>query len=561
MNMLRTSTVASLVLTMTTTACSWPGRALRGYASADANGLASLDEGGAFHNAPASMKGQVRFLFEDFGSLDTDELETYAIPWKLASSALVRARHERTGEPIGAGAVEAAMAEYGFIAPRRIANWQGPQPRLDKPMGIVSGVASRGFPAVEVEIANVGCATCHAAPLYGADGLPTSDAWIGLPNASIDLSAYADDVVAALRKELTRPDTLMATIDRLYPRMSERERATLWKYLIPRAREDLEERVAEYGGLLPFENGGPGLMNGVGSLRFVIGTIHRDAREIEMAWASPPDLNGTTMRRALLVDGVYAPPGSPRFGAMSRDEVTPEHLDDLAGVASLFVSGTQGIAPADAREGISSVRQIMDLVSSLEPPRFPGSIDRDLAERGRGVYEEACASCHGTYSPELDRPRLLSHPNRFVAQDRMGTDPARWMAADSVSLRIIDEIGYDGYIDAVGSAGYVAPDLTAIWATAPYLHNGSVPTLWHLLHSEARPERFYVGGHALDYDKVGIAGHTDGDGTYRYPHGYEPWSRPMLYDTTERGRSNVGHDFQTLTEAEKHAVLEYMKVL
>ena len=83
------------------------------------------------------------------------------------------------------------MAEFGFVSPRRIANWVGPQPRLERPLGVVAGVARRGFPAVELEIANLGCATCHAAPLYGEDGRPTGDAWLGLPNASIDLSGYA----------------------------------------------------------------------------------------------------------------------------------------------------------------------------------------------------------------------------------------------------------------------------------------------------------------------------------------------------------------------------------
>ena len=62
---------------------------------------------------------------------------------------------------------------------------------------------------------------------------------------------------------------------------------------------------------------------------------------------------------------------------------------------------------------------------------------------------------------------------------------------------------------------------------------------------------------------MGIAGYVDGTGTYRYPDGYQSWSSPALYDTTQPGRSNRGHEaeFDALTEAEKAAVLEFLKFL
>ena len=60
---------------------------------------------------------------------------------------------------------------------------------------------------------------------------------------------------------------------------------------------------------------------------------------------------------------------------------------------------------------------------------------------------------------------------------------------------------------------------------------------------------------------MGIAGEVDADGVYRYLDGYQPWSRPALYDTREPGRSNAGHEFRLLKEAEKAALLEYLKLL
>jgi hypothetical protein len=89
-----------------------------------------------------------------------------------------------------------------------------------------------------------------------------------------------------------------------------------------------------------------------------------------------------------------------------------------------------------------------------------------------------------------------------------------------------------------------------------------VPTLWHLMHPEARPARFQVGGHALDFTRVGIAG-SERDGTYAYPAGYTPWTLPDLYDTALPGHANTGHTrpFQNMSEEEKAALLEFLKLL
>jgi hypothetical protein len=364
-----------------------------------------------------------------------------------------------------------------------------------------------------------------------------------------------------MRFGLETPDTLLAVVRQVFPDVSERELSTLRKHVVPAARTELARRAEAYGGLVPFRNGGPGLNNGAGSLRFLFGADEPDLLHRDASWASAPELSGTSLRRSVLADGIYAPPGAQRYGPLAADAVTDEHLGGLAGVVSLFIVGTQGIQPERARAAIPAVHDVMRYVHELRPPPFPGHIDAELARRGEAVYRRACADCHGTYSDGIDDVRLVVHPNRLVAQDRMLSDSVRWAAADARSLALLDRIGYDRVIEPLNAGGYVAPDLSAVWTTAPYLHNGSVPTLWHLLHPEERPERFQVGGHALDYERVGIAGGEDGDGVYRYPAGYEPWSRPVLYDTREPGRSNAGHEFRGLSEEDKRALLEYLKVL
>lgn len=550
-----------LLALLATTACSLPGRLLRGYAEAEPEGMELLDEGGPYVHAPAELRGQVRFVFDDFGSLTTDGLETYAMPWKVTVAAIVLHRERREGAPRSLETFGRALEDHGFLRPDRIANWEGPQPTLHRPLGFIAGTATRGFPGVEIELANLGCATCHAGPLYGSDGHPTGEAWLGMPNPSIDVSAYAAEAFLALRAAVESPDTLLAAVGDLFPDLSERERSTLAKHVIPGVREELERRGADYGGLLPFHNGGPGLNNGAGSLLFLFDEGDLPEMRRSAAWASAPELSGSSLRRSLLADGIYAPPGAPRFGPVAADSVTDEHLRALAGVTSLFVVGTQGADPERARAAIPRVHDVLRFVHDMEPPPFPGPVNQRLAEKGARIYREACASCHGRYSAGPEGVRLLEHPNRLVPQGRMLTDSVRWGVADERNLALLDRIGYLEVIEPMNSGGYVAPDLSGVWTTAPYLHNGSVPTLWHLLHPGERPERFMVGGHALDYERVGIAGVVDDEGVYRYPDGYQPWSRPMLYDTREPGRSNAGHEFLGLTEGQKRALLEYLKVL
>ncbi len=83
------------------------------------------------------------------------------------------------------------------------------------------------------------------------------------------------------------------------------------------------------------------------------------------------------------------------------------------------------------------------------------------------------------------------------------------------------------------------------------------------MHPNERPDRFLVGGHRLSYEMLGIDGGLESAGVYSYPEGYHPWSIPALYDTALPGRGNTGHAFQFegLTEADKRALIEYLKLL
>ena len=104
---------------------------------------------------------------------------------------------------------------------------------------------------------------------------------------------------------------------------------------------------------------------------------------------------------------------------------------------------------------------------------------------------------------------------------------------------------------------YKGRPLTGIWATPPYLHNGSVPTLYDLLlPPEDRPKSFYLGSREFDPDKVGYVTAQSADNNFLY----------RTRDEAGRfidGNSNAGHDYGngTLTEEQRRALVEYMKSL
>src|SRR3984957_4985305 len=104
-------------------------------------------------------------------------------------------------------------------------------------------------------------------------------------------------------------------------------------------------------------------------------------------------------------------------------------------------------------------------------------------------------------------------------------------------------------LESARTPRYKARPLNGIWATAPYLHNGSVPTLWDLLSTtDDRPQVFYIGSREFDAEKVGIST-KEGPGTFRF-------------DTSIQGNWRNGHEFgTTLPVQQKKDLLEYLKTL
>jgi hypothetical protein len=197
---------------------------------------------------------------------------------------------------------------------------------------------------------------------------------------------------------------------------------------------------------------------------------------------------------------------------------------------------------------------------ALPATPYPFDVDEDAAKRGKKLYDKHCASCHESGNSYIfDTDDVGTDANRAnmwspFTEATLGqllvmscSDPVACNQEDGTPFAPADVVSSTG--------GYMAVPLDGIWARAPYLHNGSVPTLHALLTGE-RPAQFYRGNNSYDQEKVGFTWDSQGPGA-------------ALYDTTLSGLANTGHDTTEFNgnvkwkkKPEKlNDLLEYLKTL
>lgn len=201
-------------------------------------------------------------------------------------------------------------------------------------------------------------------------------------------------------------------------------------------------------------------------------------------------------------------------------------------------------------------KKIYAYIESLEAPRYPFPVDAELAEQGSEVFDNHCAECHGQSGANA------TYPARIVPLEDIGTDPIRLRALSPQHRRGYHESWYANYGQDethFEPEGYQAPPLDGVWASAPYFHNGSVPTLWHVLNPTERPKIWYrPDNDAYDASRVGLKVKELTD----LPSDLRGDIRRKYFDTQVRGKSSAGHDYpDALNAEEKKVLLEYLKTL
>jgi hypothetical protein len=289
-----------------------------------------------------------------------------------------------------------------------------------------------------------------------------------------------------------------------------------------------------------------------------------------------------------------------QWGA-NTNSVMERNIGQALGVGALFDAKT-----FESTVRIENLHQLETLAYKITPPKWPDTfppIDMARAERGRALFYQYCAGCHETFKTD---GRIRTY--QLFSLDEVGTDPMtainferQVMLADgtilpfpSAALGLITQIKQKAYQDRKmdaqtiaqweqrqirsgpqwdptfraplldadkwddtrGRKIYRSKTLVGIWATAPFLHNGSVPTIFDLLRPAAeRPVTFPTGQREYDPVKLGIQ-------TDRSKYVLPPGLAGFLMDTRVRGNWNTGHEwsfYPSLTDDMRYALIEFLK--
>ena len=298
---------------------------------------------------------------------------------------------------------------------------------------------------------------------------------------------------------------------------------------------------------------------------FTIGTNPADIVAVVLAAHRDPDTLAWSDEPHYPLDPPMIPVDTPpwwrvakKAGHFHTGMSRGDHRGSMMFASSLCVDDV-----ATAEQMADYFADIRAYLGSIEPPRWPWAVDELLAAEGEALFECNCAGCHGSYA---DDPADESYPNLLLPLDVVGTDDAVALATNDVGSSV-DWFNASWYGQFTTLSpddpfpGYAAPPLDGIWATAPFLHNGSVPSLELVLDSSARPTYWKRASYdSSDYDQTELGWHYE-----VLDHGQADATdteRPHIYDTTIFAHGNGGHTFgDHLSDVERAALLEYLKTI
>lgn len=371
------------------------------------------------------------------------------------------------------------------------------------------------------------CASCHTASYRRSANdnpvfVPTG------PNHTLDLQAFFRFVVDCARDPRFNADEIMSEIALVYD-LPLLDRLIYRYVLIPITKKRLLEREQQFKWVYhkEFPLWGRGRDDAMNLTKYFL-----------LNWS---------------MDNSIGPTDMPSVWNLKKYKPEKGMLMNLAGdshdARSVIIDSALGLLnaePHDREDFLAQIDWLVKYLSEKPAPKYPFPIDRTLAEDGKAVFDNNCARCHASERTGTRVP---------VAE--VGTDAERlktWSKKAAIeSNKVVRNFGIErpGLVENEPS-GYIAAFLDGIWLRAPYLHNGSVPSLRDMLKpARERPKVFYRGYDVYDPENVGFV--TQGPQAERVG---------TKYDVSARSNGNQGHEFGTnLSARDKDALIEYLKTL
>ena len=417
---------------------------------------------------------------------------------------------------------------------------------------------------VRVNVVQVTCSSCHTGRVEVASGkiLPL----IGAPNTQFQFYRYRALLAASANHPGLTADRFVGAI---------RAKSAGWLYNDPAmaTQEALETAIflANPDAVLTAFKAGVNA-GGARVRATLLATTYAVPNAPNLSGPNPGSMDAMAGFASLVVDpakfasvaemaAVLPPaPASVDFQPLWRGADRGGHKwgNDVANPYFANAFAAFGMIGSPTAVDMATVGASTRFGERLPPTPYPFDVDFPSARRGQNIFAKKCVSCHAPGETKVFTPEESgTDPNRAkvltpytVAGLRMA---ARVACNDPVTCSDHGNPVADEAILRI-TGGIAAVPLAGIWARAPYLHNGSVPTLRALLTGD-RPAKFFRGNVAYDPKDVGFA--SDAPQT---PSSAE-------YDTTKAGNSNTGHIGSNFggpfnqTPHELDDLLEFLKTL
>ena len=498
------------------------------------------------------------------------------------------------------------LQRFGYLS-----NPAGPTKRNREglPIGFVKDSPSKS--GRDCEFLGMTCASCHTGRIRNGakelfiDGAPTS------ANFEEMLRALRDAIAATAQD----PSKLTRFTAKIPPEERRGEEPTAGLCLDDREEKSLEAALrgkADYFGMLLDPDGDPLTSAGWGPARIdAVGLI---INQIFLHLEQPEKMGPVNAPVSYPFIWDVHQHNQVQWNGVSQFPLVRNTVE-VMGVFADFgpdLKGIPGFKNYDSTVRVGGLRTLEDRVKTLRSPAWPAAffgrpIDEALRAKGEVIFKIECASCHGPDVPRDEPiPDIKAVMTTLDRNDRnaIGTDPA-------AATNFASAPGDDVFLDctrgpAIGppmedELGEVTPNvlggkvifflrnlpeilrvrlslpksdpnrcaykgrpLDGIWATAPYLHNGSVPNLDELLKpadctrhfpEECRVKKFCVSKvQTLDVENIGVP---------IPPPGQDPvcGEGELLFDTTKPGNLNTGHEYGEFSKEEREALVEYQRSL
>ncbi len=385
-----------------------------------------------------------------------------------------------------------------------------------------------------VELAWMNCAVCHTGTVR-ADAQAAPQIIAGMPSNNLDLHRFVAFILGIADDPRLEPDVLIPAVQQAGANLDWIDRLA-WRYVvIPQVRQGLLQRRVRLDPLLAMQPPwGPGRVDTFNPYKLI---------QFQMPFASLTDQEkiGTSDFPSI-------------FNQRPREGMHLHWDGNNTSLAERNLSAALGAGVTVETVDHASIERVANWLLDLRPPPSPYHPDAAKIEAGRAIFMDRCAGCHGwqdtnTYVFKGDKL------GQVEAETAIKADVAR-LNSYTERLRDLQLTLFKGtpyqFKYFTKTDGYANQPLDALWLRAPYLHNGSVPTLADLLlPPEQRPKAFVRGLDVLDPVKGGFQAPSCTPG--------QKVERGVCYDTSLPGNGNGGHDYGTrLPPDQRDALLAYL---